>query len=466
MDIENARNAQDPVELDAIVQKAKHYRLKSYAMKDELMAKINSAFLDGIEKFESKAARDAVEAEGLRFVHKHFPVEKIKLLEAHLMDALRDDLYYWSARVGREDIGIEGEFFVDHLIVIRIHYPHLVARKAKQKDVQPAPFPLTERSRLAMAALRNPEMLVYAGSRAFSKKVAELTSKKTHDYSAEKTHGDLATPARAHGAHVDTWYGHSYDGINLWLSIDGVNENNTVILYPDMFGQKVEFNPVSMYLAEGQHTPEPLKYAMEPGELLLLNPETLHGTQVNISDETRVALTTRINPYRPRFSQHAPFHFEYWYSSTDLEQKKWGKMSVFPHHKFQGKPSWSETQPYRHDNSTLVKVDATLGRDGEEVDVASSADLSDGQRLCLDLNDAKVMLWRDGDRIVAYSRLCPHMRVDLADGYHDGETTYCPGHGMGFNVSDGASPCDAFKLRQFHAYEDGGRIRLRRSLDD
>lgn len=464
----SAQQVQGPettVDLDAIVKNAQHYLLDDHAMKDELMAKINTAFLDGIEKFAGAVARKGVERDGLKMIHKHFPVEKVRLLEAYLMETLRDDLYYWSFKVGRETIGIDHEFFVDHLIVIRIHYPHLVARKARADAIEKPPYPTTERLRLGLAALRNPKMLLYSGKRALAKKLEERRSKKSHVYDAKKTHGNLAIPARAHGAHVDTWYGHSYDGINLWLSIDGVNEGNTVILYPEMWGQKVEFNPVSMYLAEGQATPRPLKYAMKPGQLLILNPEMLHGTQVNISDETRVALTTRLNPFKPRFADEAPFHFEYWYSSEDLAKKKWGRMSVFPHTEYQGKPSWTAHEPYQNKNEIKISLDVPLER-GAPVDVAAVEDLPSGFRMTVDLANARAMIWRTPSGLKAYSRMCPHMAIDLADGFQDGREVFCPGHGMSFDVETGESSCDAFKLRQFEVVEQDGRILLSRRGTD
>ena len=129
-------------------------------------------------------------------------------------------------------------------------------------------------------------------------------------------------PARAHGPHVDTWYGHSYDGMNLWWSIDGVNADNTVILYPEMFGRPLKYDPKSMYVAPGVPLSKPHHVEMCPGQLLIFNPETLHGTQVNVSNDTRIALTTRLNPGQPRFNDDAPFNFEHWFVSTDLERRR------------------------------------------------------------------------------------------------------------------------------------------------
>ena len=449
------------IDLNAIMTEARHYLLDDHALKAELMAKIDAAFFEGAEKFAGPAARKGLERDGLRNIHKHFPVEKIRLLEHYIMERLRDDLYYWSFRVGRDTLGIKNEFYVDHLIVIRIHYPHLVARKARADAIEAPPYPLTERMRLGLAALRNPKMLAYAGGRAIAKKIEARRATKAHAYDAKKTHGNLATPARAHGAHVDTWYGHSYDGVNLWLSIDGVNEGNTVILYPEMWGQEVHFNPVSMYLAEGQATPKPLKYRMDPGQLLVLNPEMLHGTQVNISDETRVALTTRLNPHEPRFAPEAPFHFEYWYSSVDLEKKRWGKMSAFPHKEYLGKPSWVAHAPYQHPNEKRATFDVALER-GAAVDVGAVTDLAQGIRYIVDLQNVSAMIWNTPEGLRAYSRKCPHMAIDLADGYHDGKDVYCPGHGMSFDIASGDSSCVAFKLRQFVVTEENGRMMLSR----
>lgn len=458
-------NVFDSPNLEKIKNDGQHYLLSQYALKDELMSRINETFLDGIEKLESLACRRAVEKNGLRHMHQHFPVEKVKLLEAYILRHLRSELYYWSAKVGTDDLGIEGEFFIDHLIVIRIHYPHLVARKARPGDILPAPPAWAEKARLGIAALKNWRMLGHHFRRMREKRRAMKQATKAKDYDARAYHGDLASPARAHGAHVDTWYGHSYDGVNLWLSIDGVNERNTVILYPELFGRKLDFDPVSMYLAPGQPTSKPLKHAMEPGQLLVFNPEILHGTQVNISDETRVALTTRINPNPPRFAEAAPFHFEYWYSSKDLAKRRFMTMSVFPHKDYQGEPSWTQRESYTHDNARHFVLDTPL-EGSAEVDVCAVEDLTPGLKLSVDAGRAKILLWRTDDGIRAYSRNCPHLGIDIADGYHDDRQIFCPGHGMSFSLESGESPCTAFRLKQYRAEERNGRIYVARARKD
>jgi nitrite reductase/ring-hydroxylating ferredoxin subunit len=440
------------IDVDSILSEGAYYKLKDFAERDELMEKVTATFHRGIEAYAGADARRAVERDGLKNLHKHFPFEKIHLLEAFLMKELRDDLYYWSYKVGSETLGLPDPFYVVHLIVFRIHYPHLIARKATKSEEPPVLW--SDRLRVALATLRNWDALPgYFAGRKQRQREADAFDPTAY-------HGKMEVAARSHGPHIDTWYGHSYDGINLWLSIDGVNEDNTVIIYPEMFGRPVAFDPKSMYIARGIELSRPLKVELEPGELLVFNPETLHATQVNISDETRVALTTRINPGTPRFSIKAPFHFEHWYSSTELRRRKFWSMKMFPAARHLGEPSIKERTPYSAGSTVRMQTDAKLN--GSAVPVCASSALESGKKLAVDLGNAKLLLFRDGGELRAYSRKCPHLGVDLADGNHDGEQIFCPGHGIGFSWHEGASHCSAFKLKQFKAYEEDGTIYVAR----
>jgi nitrite reductase/ring-hydroxylating ferredoxin subunit len=443
-------------QVEAMMRDGAYYVLSEFAQRDEMHRKVIEAILDGVEKFEGSACREHVAAEGPAQLHRYFPIRKIHLLEAFLMERLQDDLYYWSYRVGADTLGLEEPFYIDHLIVFRIHYPFTVARKEKTFD-KPA-YPWRDRLRFARAALHDwrivENMLVHR------QKTQEARNAHLAAFAPERYHRGLSEAARSHGPHVDTWYGHSYDGINLWMAIDGVNDDNTVILYPDMFGRPMEFNPENMYIRAGTQISPPHKIQFKPGELLVFNPETLHGTQVNISEVTRVALTTRVNPRRPRFAPKAPFHFDHWYSSDDLKRRRFSRITVFPITENQGEPSIKERSPYRDPTTKRLTVAAPFPTQ-QDLAVCPAEALRPGEKLALDLDDAKIMLWRDGDVIRAYNRICPHLGIDIADGSHTDTEVFCPGHGIGFSWKDGASHCDAFKLRAIEAYEADGGIRLK-----
>ena len=435
-------------QVDAMLKEGAYYRLGDYALRTELTEKILGTFLDGIGKLAGSECRERVAADGLAQMHRHFPIQKIHLLEAYLMDRLQDELYYWTYRVGADTLGLADPFYVDHLIVFRIHYPFLEARAAKQ--VEKPPVQWRERMRLGLAALRNREMLGhYLNKRNTTSEASKNLARK---YDPFAYHGDIPVPARSHGPHIDTWYGHSYDGINLWLSIDGVDKDNTVILYPEMFGRPMAFNPVSMYIAAGVEISKPHKIELQPGELLVFNPETLHGTQVNISDKTRVALTTRLNPAQPRFAPDAAFHMEHRYYSEEVKQRKFSAVKLFAAATHAGQPSIVARAPYEGNRTRRLTKSETIDT-GTPLAVCRADTLRAGEKLAVDFANTKLLLWRSGNDVRAFSRVCPHLGVDLADGYHDESQLFCPGHGIAFSLADGRSKCAAFHLRRLKAFE-------------
>jgi nitrite reductase/ring-hydroxylating ferredoxin subunit len=60
-----------------------------------------------------------------------------------------------------------------------------------------------------------------------------------------------------------------------------------------------------------------------------------------------------------------------------------------------------------------------------------------------------------------FHRICPHRGIDLADGYHDEERIFCPGHGVAFAWTDGSSRCAAFRLRRVGALDRDGDLYVR-----
>ena len=444
------------VDTAAILREGAYYVLDDYAMREEMYAKVKRAFFDGIEKLSGADTRRKVEAAGLSRMHEHFPVTKLLLLEDYLLRTLQRDLFYWSFRVGREDLGLEGTFYVDHLIVMRIHYPFLIAREAKH--VEKPKYRTWEKARLAFAALKNVRLIANEISKAREQR------KQKSGYDSNAYHRGLPEVARAHGAHIDTWYGHSYDGVNLWWSIDGVNPDNTMILYPEMFGYTYPFDPANMYLAEGVPVTRPHKIVPKPGQLLVFNPETLHGTQVNISNETRVVISTRLNPGQPRFDLNAAWNFEYWYSSDDLERRKFSAVTVFPAKDNRGKPSFEFKPGLPATEPRLIQIQGRLGHEDQKV--CASADLQNGEKIAVNFENAKVMLFRANGSVHALGRICPHLGYDMRAAHHDDQNIYCPGHGVAFSLADGTSHCKAFTLRQYQVSESGGEIRLHRASSD
>lgn len=458
VDAASMTDARGGVDAASIVRDGRHGVLADYALRESLLGKLHSAFLDGVERLAGTASRRAVEQDGLGCLHRHFPVEKVDLLEDFILKRVRDDLYYWTYAVGARDLGLAHPFYVDYLIVLRIHYPYLAAKQGGRPE--PVPYPVRERLRLALASLRDPRLIAHEVGKRLRRR--RMMRDRRLAYDPRSYHGNLPVRARAHGAHIDTWYGHSYDGINLWLSIAGVNDDNTVILYPGMFGRRVDYDPKSMYLAAGIPLPRPEKVRLAPGELLVFNPEMLHGTQVNISTETRLALTTRLNPHTPRFNDDAPFNLEHWYASEDLARRRFGTVRVFPADRHRGTPSRTlDDAPVMPPTPEIVLPE--VAPEGDTVLCAVDA-LPAGGKLAITAPEFRLLLVRTRDGVRAYDRRCPHRGIDLKDGFSDDDEIFCPGHGVAFRLADGTSRCAAFTLRSFEVAEREGRIVLVRPV--
>ena len=95
--IEGHRRA---IDVSTIIRDGTFYILDEFALREEMYAQVISAFLDGVEALASRDSRRALERAGLRKLHEHFPVARIRLLEDFVLKRLREDLYYWSFAVG------------------------------------------------------------------------------------------------------------------------------------------------------------------------------------------------------------------------------------------------------------------------------------------------------------------------------------------------------------------------------
>jgi 3-phenylpropionate/trans-cinnamate dioxygenase ferredoxin component len=85
-----------------------------------------------------------------------------------------------------------------------------------------------------------------------------------------------------------------------------------------------------------------------------------------------------------------------------------------------------------------------------QIRVCSVADTLEKPILPVQAGTQQLLIVRDGERLVAYERACPHEQADLALGRcHDGKL-FCPRHFAWFDLHDGAVspgwPARALKL--------------------
>jgi nitrite reductase/ring-hydroxylating ferredoxin subunit len=434
---------QSEVRADAIIKDGQYYILDSFVSKNETYAAIENLIFQGIEDIAGVQCRKAVENSGLRKMHEHFPVDSEFQLYKYLQTKASNLIIKLTHDVAREELGIEGEFYIDKDVPIRIHYPLAIARKSK--------FSFEKSIVYGQSPLRT----------IINKVKTRLSAQKTASIKLNKAyHKNLPQPAWSHGPHKDTWFGHSYDGINLWWSITGVNEHSGLVLYPGTFGVDMAYEHEPPYVAAGVPLPKPVKISLQDGSLLLFNPEMLHSTHVNTSDETRIVVSPRLNPKAPTFSEVESMHADrkyFWISSLDVEKGIFDNAVVFPRDEYMGEPKLLKDTA-KLTKPLSIKVKQPLKRD-VSIDVGESSLLKVGDKMLVEFsNNVEVIVVRNAKGLQALAARCPHVGINLIDGYHDDNAIFCPGHGLKFDLETGKSSCNAFSSRHYNVFEKSDRI--------
>jgi nitrite reductase/ring-hydroxylating ferredoxin subunit len=431
--------------------------LSDFADKQRMLELIKHALYETVEEIEGTQCRSLVERDGIDRLHIHFPVDNLRRLQARLEEKIGHDLYRWAGNVGARDLKLGDDFFIDHLIMLRIHYPFRNALKAKRGNGGAHPKPDLTR----LVNKRAPYLRATSAVRRKFRLAVIKLSKLDHQavsYDLKKYFRNQPEEAWVHGPHIDTWYGHSYDGINLWWAIAGVTEETGMNMYPSLFGEHLKFSSVSMYLDSGQPLPKPIKTPLREGELLVFNPEILHSTQLNISDKTRFVITLRLNPAEPKFDTGAVWNFADWYRWSDVQAGRF-RMEFFPAHKFPGKPRRVEAAPGAVvvQKSNRIRISGAF-RDRPEHRVCEADALAVGEKAQIVFDDMSLLVIHSKDGVHAISNACPHVGIGLQDGFHDENHLFCPGHGLKFDYRTGESDCSFLKVRKFSAAMRDGVI--------
>jgi nitrite reductase/ring-hydroxylating ferredoxin subunit len=242
--------------------------------------------------------------------------------------------------------------------------------------------------------------------------------------------------------------------------MDEVLEENSMILYPGTFDTSYEADPRSLYLRSGYRLPKPIKMALHAGEMLVFNPELLHATHLNVSAQTRIALSARINPAQPRFDPGCFYAREFWHSSIDIKAGRTDIVRQFrrdEHLETTLLPAGPVAERIEY-----VAVLATPTADGWHT-VARDALDRDADRHLVALQDGRsVALFREGGGWLATQSTCPHLDLSLLDGYCDGQRIHCAAHGMTYDVTTGCSSSDRLRLDVYDVEDVGAAIHLKR----
>ena len=396
-----------------------------------LVAEIVAAV--GILKGERAA--EIVSASGLERMHMAIDSTDLGPLREIVIEKMRPDLLRMAVAIGRGLLRWTDEFYIDDYLILRINFPYEVARQGSSAGENP-------------------------GIGRVSPGVRELArSRRTVDpvYDPKSYHNNLPPAAWAHGPHQDSWAGHSKDGLNIWWAMCDTPAEAGMVLYPELAGKELPREPRTLYLKAGYTLPKPTLLPLAAGDMLIFDPEILHGTHLNVSPRTRVAVSLRLNAKRPRFSPDCFYAREFWRRASDIEQGCFDAVLHLKREENLGAPPPPRTVEWPE---PLRTIHAGYPEDGAPIRIGSPSCLGENERVLVQLPDRRVLVQRIDGALAAVDARCPHYGIDLSDGAVDRDLAFCPGCGVAFNLFTGASSAPSLTLERIPVREDDAGIHL------
>ena len=368
-----------------------------------------------IARISGSAVASAVRSEGLRHLHHHVPLEDIpRITEAfYTTRACEADMWRMMVDVARDQSDLNEPFYLLREVFLRIVPPFKTYRNhpgyhARRRDV---------------------DVLKY-----------EFVS---------------------HAPHRDSWAGEAVNLLNVWMALD-TSPAAAGVTVIDGF-DNVELPHSSeppFYLSRDVSIPVvPRTFDLEPGDCVLFGADELHGTRLNTTDTTRVAVSGRLTTGVPRYwPQFAAINRDQWLRSTDV---------------MSGEPEFTKS------HETVTGGDAPAG-DVERhrrlprqirassydgwIDACAEGETCGDRGLSVQIGDREVALFRVDSGVVALDNVCPHLYYRLANGPQQDGAVTCPGHCLSFEFETGVCVDDpTFSVRRHQTKVDGGRVYLKLS---
>ena len=401
---------------------------------EPLHACIVAEILGSVAALKGREAAERLRSEGLGALHHVVGVAEIGQIRDWVLETLRHDLLLMAVKVGRSVLGWRHDFCVDDYLILRINLPYETARRSSEAAENPGIGRVSPAVR-EIAAARRVRDPIY----------------DPHDY-----HRGHPPAAWAHGPHIDSWAGHSRSGVNIWWAIGDVPAEAGMVLYPEIDTTTLACDRRTQYLQAGQPLPPPTYQPLTAGQMLVFDPEILHGTHLNVTDQTRVAVSLRLNADSPTFDPATFYAREFWRMASNIEA---GDMRTVAHIKREenlGPLRAPVTAPTARHRVVDLSHDIWSG----SLAVAPSISLAEGERLVMATAERRVMLMRRGGALTAFDASCPHYGVDLMDGGDLSGRLYCPACAVSFNLDTGRSACESLSLTMHQARDQDGMIVL------
>ena len=371
--------------------------------------KIRRDVKDFVYEYCSKASQKKIDYKNFKLsqIHLFLVPEKIPNLQNLLQKKFIKQITKWIMSISEDHLKMKDEYFIDQKFYFRINFPYDCAVKSTLID-------------------------------------------KAHPLS--KYNKGLPKAAWAHGPHIDTWYGHSFNAINFWWNIGGVNKENSMSIHLKKDTSIFPFDKY-MYLDKNFKPPYPYSVNLKEGELLLFNSEQLHATRINTSKKTRFVITVRVIQNQPTFDKYINHHhYLNWMSSKKI------KKNDFSSKQYPNYVSVKKKDKQIIKNNYKIKKLGISFNDRKYFKISKQLE---GKIIQINYTDKKILLTYYDQRYYAFSSLCPHLGVNLRNGFIINKKVKCPAHGAEFNLSSGYSGCKLkIKTYKVKIHRDNSKIQI------
>ena len=293
--------------------------ISNYLNKENFIKKAREEIYNCISNIAGLSVSAKIKEKGLDKMHLYFNPDYVPFLNVALQKKMNEVMAKQIFYVGQNNLELNKSksFYIDQSFNYRIIYPYELAKKSQ----------LTRSIYLSLN-LENYENVDEEINRG---KVKAKNFFKDETYLNKiKYFKNLPVTCYGHGPHRDTWFGHTFGALNLWWSITGVNKESGLALYPEVTNFEIKHLKDPAYLAQDQYIKRPKIIALKDGDLLVFDPEILHATKLNTSNQTRIVFSGRINKDKPTFYKktHAP-DYPHWFSSKDFSLGQFNKTHLF-----------------------------------------------------------------------------------------------------------------------------------------
>lgn len=419
-----------------IVKEGQSKVISSYFNRKEFISNAKKAIFELLGEIAGKTVQKNIESSGLDKMHLHFNPDLLPFLEVALKKKFNDYMYKQIFYVGKKNLSLNKKniFYIDKSINYRIIYPFKIAVKSKIK-----------RSTYRMLNLENYKKAKTEINTAIKKQSKYKMTKA--DLNKIKYFNNLPVTCFGHGPHRDTWFGHTFSALNLWWSITGVTEKSGMTIYKDVNKFELDHDDDPAYVKTEQYLGKPKTISLKDGNLLVFDPEILHSTRLNGSNQTRIVFSGRINKIKPTFYKKSKAsEYPHWLLSEDLEKGEYNKI-----HDFFRKDN-SIIKPFRKKitkkRDVIININNNFCSNYKFKLIKTNKINKKKSYKIKFLNTTLCMIYVK-NKIKVFNTKCPHLQADLSQGYFKNNHVVCPGHQLTYNLDNGNSTCKNFRIKLF-----------------